>query len=214
MKCYPPLSDNRLIFFTHKALLVDLQRHKSWKSARDSSLREVRHMPAGREEEDRRFTPRSRWPPLIRSHVAAAPSRLAPPSGAAVAAATTSAFAASDPMSDRGGRRRRERGGGGGSGGGGGDGIGHGNVAIDGRQQQQQQLTRSTPRGYQEELYAAVMGSERNSMVYLPTGLGKTLVACMVLRRMLDLNPGRQAYFLVETTALAMQQVCFVVCCC
>lgn len=212
VKCYPPLSDNRLIFFTHKALLVDLQRHKNWHSARDSSLREVSHLPAAAGEADRRFTPR-RWPPLIRSH--RTPSPL-PPSAAAAAAmmmTTTSpdfASAAASPMVDHaaGGLRRRRSGGG--FGGEGGRGHGSGSVVAEGGGQQPQQLTRrSTPRGYQEELFWAVMGSERNSMVYLPTGLGKTLVACMVLRRLLYLNPGRQAYFLVETTALAMQQVFF-----
>eukprot|EP00903_Cladosiphon_okamuranus_P019581 g18009.t1 len=174
VKCYPPLSDNHLIFFTHKALLVDLVKHNSWKTARDSSLREVNLLPAAKEEEDRRFTPR-RWPPLIRSH-----------------GAPSTAVASGLPFADHtgGGRRRRRQLGGG----------------TGGRAGAQQQLTRTTPRGYQEELFLAVMGSERNSMVYLPTGLGKTLVACMVLRRLLDLNPGRQAYFLVETTALAVQQ--------
>lgn len=77
-------------------------------------------------------------------------------------------------------------------------------------------MTRTPPRAYQEELFSAVMECEQNSLVYLPTGLGKTLVASMVLRRLLDLNPDRQTFFLVETTALAMQQVnlcrCWVVC--
>ena len=52
------------------------------------------------------------------------------------------------------------------------------------------------------------------SLVYLPTGLGKTLVAAMVLQKMLRINPDRQAYFLVETNALALQQVCIVLCLC
>lgn len=68
-------------------------------------------------------------------------------------------------------------------------------------------LTRSKPRSYQVELFRSVMESERNSLVYLPTVLGKTVVAGMVLKRLLDLNPGRQAFFLVDTTALAVQQV-------
>ncbi|CAM9305781.1 unnamed protein product [Pylaiella littoralis] len=67
-------------------------------------------------------------------------------------------------------------------------------------------LTSNEPRNYQVELFRAVMECQRNSLVYLPTGLGKTLVASMVLKRLLDLNPGRQAFFLVETTALAVQQ--------
>eukprot|EP00752_Nemacystus_decipiens_P002257 g2138.t1 len=195
VKCYPPLSDNRLIFFTHKALLVDLVRHKSWKTARDSSLRNVSHLPAAKEEQGRRFTPR-RWPPLIRSN--GAPSLH--PVGT-TAKKTSGLTSAASPIIDPAGGRRQS---GGGGGGGGGGGRGHSRIIAEGAGAQT--LTRSTPRGYQEELFSAVMGSERNSMVYLPTGLGKTLVACMVLRRLLDLNPGRQAYFLVETTALAMQQ--------
>lgn len=68
-------------------------------------------------------------------------------------------------------------------------------------------LTKSAPRSYQVELFRAVTESASNSLVYLPTGLGKTLVATMVLSRLLECNPDRQAFFLVETNALAMQQV-------
>lgn len=68
-------------------------------------------------------------------------------------------------------------------------------------------LPSSKPRDYQVELFRSVMECERNSLVYLPNGLGKTLVAGMVLKRLLELNPGRQAFFLVETTTLAVQQV-------
>ncbi|CAM9520022.1 unnamed protein product, partial [Hapterophycus canaliculatus] len=151
VKCYPPLSDNQLIFFSHKALLVNNLRHRSWKDARESTLREVLLLPAGKEEEERQFKPRS-WPPLIKSgrH-----------GGQDAAGAEASATAG---------------------------------------------MMRTPPRAYQEELFSAVMECEQNSLVYLPTGLGKTLVASMVLRRLLDLNPDRQAFFLVETTALAMQQ--------
>lgn len=68
-------------------------------------------------------------------------------------------------------------------------------------------LTRTNPRDYQIELFKLVMETERNALVYLPTGLGKTLVATMVVKKMLSLNPERQAVFLVETNALAIQQV-------
>ncbi|CAN0172944.1 unnamed protein product, partial [Laminaria digitata] len=68
-------------------------------------------------------------------------------------------------------------------------------------------LTKTAPRPYQVELFRGVMESERNSLVYLPTGLGKTLVAAMVIKRLLELNDDKQAFFLVETNALAMQQV-------
>lgn len=154
VKFYPPLSDNQLIFFSHKAVLVNHQSHKSWREAREGSLREVLLLPAGKEEEERKFKPRQ-WPPLIKSE-----------------------------------------------GGGGGSAGGAGAVAVAAG------LTKTPPRAYQEELFEAVMESDQNSLVYLPTGLGKTLVAVMALRRMLDLNPERQAFFLVETTALAVQQVC------
>lgn len=52
-------------------------------------------------------------------------------------------------------------------------------------------------------LYHAVVECERNSLVYLPRsrGLGRTLVVGMVMRRLLDLNPQRQAFFLVEMDA-------------
>lgn len=53
------------------------------------------------------------------------------------------------------------------------------------------------------DLYRAAVECERNSLVYLPRhrGLGGTLLAGMVMRRILDLNPQRQAFFLVETDA-------------
>ena len=52
-------------------------------------------------------------------------------------------------------------------------------------------------------LYHAVVECERNSLVYLPRsrGLGRTLVVGMVMRRLLNLNPQRQAFFLVEMDA-------------
>lgn len=68
-------------------------------------------------------------------------------------------------------------------------------------------LTRSKPRIYEVELFRSVMECKRNSLVYLPTLVGKTLVAGMVLKRLLELNPGRQALFLVGTSSLAAQQV-------
>ncbi|CAN0017126.1 unnamed protein product, partial [Discosporangium mesarthrocarpum] len=68
-------------------------------------------------------------------------------------------------------------------------------------------LTKSTPRGYQTEIFERVMEKQENFLVYLPTGLGKTLVAAMVIQEVLRQNRGRQAFFVVETNALAMQQV-------
>lgn len=69
-------------------------------------------------------------------------------------------------------------------------------------------LTKTKPRPYQSELFRMVTRTERNSLVYLPTGLGKTLVAAMVVKCMSEWNPERLAVFLVETNALAIQQVC------
>lgn len=68
-------------------------------------------------------------------------------------------------------------------------------------------LTKTSPRPYQVELFRAVTACERNSLVWLPMGLDNTLIASMVLQQILELNPERQGFFLVETTALAMQQV-------
>lgn len=68
-------------------------------------------------------------------------------------------------------------------------------------------LTKTPPRPYQSELYRMVTRTKRNSLVYLPTGLGKTLVATMAVQSMLRWNPERLAVFLVETNALAIQQV-------
>lgn len=58
-------------------------------------------------------------------------------------------------------------------------------------------------------LYRAVVECERNSLVYLPRGrgLGRTLLAGMVMRRLLDLNPQRQAFFLVEMEAQVSKPV-------
>lgn len=148
MKCYPPLSDNRLIFFQHKALLVDEINVKNWKAVKDTYLSKVKLMPPSKEDIEREFKPRKR-PPLVR-FVGNQKEASAPEVG----------------------------------------------------------LTKSYPRPYQIELFRIVTECERNSLVYLPTGLGKTLVAAMVLRHLLELNPERQAYFVVETSALAMQQVC------
>eukprot|EP00752_Nemacystus_decipiens_P003611 g3328.t1 len=66
---------------------------------------------------------------------------------------------------------------------------------------------RSKPSAYQVDLFRSIMECERNSLVHLPTAsASRTVVASLVLGRLLELNPGRQAFFLVETTALAVQQ--------
>lgn len=146
MKCYPPLSDNALIFFSHKALLVNHVKHKNWKEAQQLSLRNVMPMPSTNVENARQFKAKARLPPVRAIDVA-------------------------------------------------------------GEEQARNLLKNKAPRPYQMELFRTVLVCKRNSLVYLPTGLGKTLVAGMVLQKLLQLNPERQAYFLVETNALALQQV-------
>ena len=150
VRCHPPLSDNQLIFFLRKALLVDQVKPKTWRVARDTSLCSVPLMPPCEGKTSTRYTPKTR-PPLVRSVA---------------------------------------------------------NSSLDvGTFPRETELANTPPRAYQSELFRLVMESERNSLVYLPTGLGKTLVAAMVLQRLLQLNPERQAFFLVETNALAIQQV-------
>lgn len=132
---------------------MEQARPRTWRDAKDTSLKSVPLMPALDAEKLCRFTPKER-PPLIKS----------------IADGT---YHGDEPSPSH-------------------DGVG---------------LTNTPPRAYQSELFRSVLGCERNSLVYLPTGLGKTLVAAMVLQRLLELNPGRQAFFLVEANALAMQQV-------
>ena len=65
-------------------------------------------------------------------------------------------------------------------------------------------LTRQIPRDYQRELFLSAMC--RNTLVYLPTGSGKTLIAAMVLSCMKKLNPNKLMVFLVDRVPLAYQQ--------
>ena len=65
-------------------------------------------------------------------------------------------------------------------------------------------LTRLVPRDYQRELFLSAMRG--NTLVYLPTGSGKTLIAAMVMSCMKKLNPSKVMVFLVDRVPLAYQQ--------
>lgn len=65
-------------------------------------------------------------------------------------------------------------------------------------------ITAWTPRSYQWELYGRAMEGDR--VIFLPTGTGKTLISCMAISSMLELNPTRQALFLVDKVLLVIQQ--------
>lgn len=67
-----------------------------------------------------------------------------------------------------------------------------------------QSLTKQVPRGYQLELFLEALRG--NTLVYLPTGSGKTLIAAMVLSCMKKLNPNKLMVFLVDRIPLVYQQ--------
>ncbi|KAL2651551.1 hypothetical protein R1flu_019679 [Riccia fluitans] len=65
-------------------------------------------------------------------------------------------------------------------------------------------VTRKTPRNYQIELF--VRASMENSIIFLPTGTGKTLVAVMVVKFLSQLNRGKVGIFLAHRIPLIQQQ--------
>ena len=60
------------------------------------------------------------------------------------------------------------------------------------------------PRDYQ--IQAFVEGLQKNIVVVLDTGAGKTLVASMILAKMRKLNPGRMGLMIVDRVPLVFQQ--------
>ena len=50
------------------------------------------------------------------------------------------------------------------------------------------------------------MNQKDNSLVVLPTGCGKTLIAFMTIIKMMQLNPDNLAVFVCKTLALVEQQ--------
>ncbi|CAD7695531.1 unnamed protein product [Ostreobium quekettii] len=67
-----------------------------------------------------------------------------------------------------------------------------------------QQLTNLELRDYQVEMARAALQS--HSLICLPTGAGKTLIAAAVVHAMLRVNPQKMAVFVVNTVALVEQQ--------
>lgn len=66
------------------------------------------------------------------------------------------------------------------------------------------ELSLQRPRPYQIECFLAA--ALRNSIVYLPTGAGKTLVAAMLISLYHKLNPQKVAILIVDRVPLAHQQ--------
>lgn len=64
--------------------------------------------------------------------------------------------------------------------------------------------TYTKPRNYQVELYKQCM--KENTICCLPTGTGKTLIACMIIKKMMELNPLKKILFLVDRIPLVFQQ--------
>ena len=61
-------------------------------------------------------------------------------------------------------------------------------------------------RVYQMDLFYQIMSVTGNSLVILPTGCGKTIIAFLVMLKMNELNPDSLCVFICETVALAEQQ--------
>lgn len=66
-------------------------------------------------------------------------------------------------------------------------------------------LEKITPREYQEKIFA--MAAEKNTLIVLPTGLGKTLIALMLAIHRMKQFPGKKVVFLAPTRPLAEQHL-------
>jgi ERCC4-related helicase len=66
-------------------------------------------------------------------------------------------------------------------------------------------LNNLEPRGYQEEIFKTC--KEKNCLVVLPTGLGKTLIALMLTIERMKTFPGEKVLFLAPTKPLADQHL-------
>ena len=64
-------------------------------------------------------------------------------------------------------------------------------------------LTKFTPRIYQETIFATAQ--KKNTLVVLPTGLGKTAIALLLTAQRLKQYPQSKILFLVPTKPLAEQ---------
>ena len=64
-------------------------------------------------------------------------------------------------------------------------------------------LRKVSPRHYQEVIFSTCV--EKNCLVVLPTGLGKTLIALMLVIERMKKFPGEKAVFLAPTRPLAEQ---------
>lgn len=62
-----------------------------------------------------------------------------------------------------------------------------------------------SPRKYQQEIFQSCI--DKNCLVVLPTGLGKTLIALMLVIKRMELFPGQKAVFLAPTKPLAEQHL-------
>jgi len=68
-------------------------------------------------------------------------------------------------------------------------------------------LNKITPREYQEKIFATC--AEKNTLVVLPTGLGKTLIALMLTIHRMKEFPAKKVVFLAPTRPLAEQHLIY-----